>query len=74
MLGFMVKQESRERRVRRIAARRGYTASLSKVRDHAAPGYGRWTVTGPQGALLSGKRGWSLEQVERWLGRQGEQA
>jgi hypothetical protein len=69
-----MKIESRERRVRRIAARRGYTASLSRVRDKAAPGFARWTVTSAGGRLLSGKRGWSLEQVERWLARQGEQA
>jgi hypothetical protein len=62
-----MKIESRERRVRRIAARRGYTASLSKVRDPAAPGYGRWTVTSAGGRLLSGKRGWTLEQAEAWL-------
>jgi hypothetical protein len=63
---------SRERRVRRIAQRRGYQASLSKVRDHAAPGFGRWTVTGPGGRLLSGKRGWTLEQVEAWIERMAE--
>jgi hypothetical protein len=66
----MATQESRERYVRRVARRRGYTASLSRVRDQLAPGFGRWTVTGPGGRVLSGKRGWPLEQVERWLGRQ----
>jgi hypothetical protein len=64
-----MKTESRERRVRRIAARRGYTASLSRVRDRAAPGYAKWTVTGPGGRLLSGQRGGSLEQAEAWLDR-----
>jgi hypothetical protein len=62
-----MKVESRERRVRRIAQRRGYTASLSKVRDPAAPGYGRWTVTSPGGRRISGKHGWTLEQAEAWL-------
>jgi hypothetical protein len=64
-----MKIESRERRVRRIAQRRGYTASLSKVRDRAAPGYGRWTVTSPGGRLVSGKHGWTLEQAEAWIER-----
>jgi hypothetical protein len=68
-----MKIESRERRVRRIAARRGYTASLSRVRDRAAPGYGKWTVTSANGRLISGKRGWTLEQAEAWLARQAQQ-
>jgi hypothetical protein len=69
-----VKRESRERAVRRIARRRGYTASLSRVRDQAAPGYDRWTVTGPQGGQISPERGWTLEQVEHWLTRIGGQS
>jgi hypothetical protein len=59
--------------VRRIARRRGYHVSLSRRRDPLAADYGRWTVTGPEGGRISPARGWSLEQVERWLGRQ-EQA
>lgn len=69
-----MQQRSREKRVRRIAARRGYRASKSRVRDPLAPGYGRWTVTGPEGGRISAKTGWSLEQVENWIARMGEQA
>ena len=69
-----MKKESRDRRVRRIAASRNYTASLSKVRDPAAPGYGRWTITGPGGRKISPAGGWSLEQAEAWMARMWEQA
>ncbi len=60
--------------MRRIAKRRGYTASRSRVRDKAAPGYGRWTVTGPGGGRISPERGWTLDQAEAWIKRTGEQA
>jgi hypothetical protein len=69
-----MKRQSRDAQVRRVAARRGYRASRSRVRDQLAPGYARWTVTGPEGRLLSGKRGWTLEQVEAWIERMGAQA
>ena len=69
-----MEKESRDRRVRRIAARRGYHASLSKVRDPAVPGYQRWTVTGPQGRQVSPASGWRLEQVEAWIARMWEEA
>jgi hypothetical protein len=65
----VAKKESRIKTVRRTARRRGYHVSLSRVRDPLATGYGRWTVTGPKGARISPDGGWSLEQVERWLGR-----
>jgi hypothetical protein len=68
------KQESRERAVRRIARRRGLTASLSKTRDPLAPGYQRWTITGPRGRRFSPPRGWTLEQAEHWLDRQAGKA
>jgi hypothetical protein len=67
----MAKQESRERAVRRIARRRGFTASLSRTRDPLARDYQRWHVTGPEGGRISPPRGWTLEQAERWLARQG---
>jgi hypothetical protein len=67
-----MKKTSRDAQVRRVAKRRGYTASLSRVRDPAAPGYGRWTVTGPEGGRVSPKTGWTLEQIEAWITRQGE--
>ena len=56
--------------VRRIAKRRGYTASRSRLRDPLAIGYGRWTVTGPRGRRISPRGGWTLEQVEQWLADQ----
>jgi hypothetical protein len=65
------KQESRERAVRRIAKRRGYTASLSRTRDPLARDYQRWHVTGPEGGRISPARGWTLEQAERWLATMG---
>jgi len=68
----MVKQQSRDAAVRRIAKRRGYTASRSRLRDTAAIGYGRWTVTGPRGKRVSPKDGWTLEQAEQWLTHQGQ--
>jgi hypothetical protein len=73
MMGGM-KKESRDRRVRRIATRRGYTASLSKVRDRAAPGFGRWTITGPKGGPVSPPGGWTLDQVEGWIERMWERS
>ncbi len=64
-----MKHASRVQAVRRAAARRGLTVSLSRVRDPHAVGYGRWTVHGPGGRRISPARGWTLEQFERWLGR-----
>jgi len=63
-----MKEKSRYIRARRIAKRRGYTASLSHLRDPLAIGYGMWTVTGHQGKRVSAPGGWTLEQVEQWLG------
>ena len=68
--GGVAKKESRIKTVRRVARRRGYRVSLSRVRDPLATGYQRWTVTGPGGGRISPEGGWALEQVERWLGRQ----
>jgi hypothetical protein len=62
-----MQQKSREIAVRRIAARRGYTAAKSRVRDPLAVGYGRWTVTGPRRSRVSPPGGWTLEQVEQWI-------
>jgi hypothetical protein len=59
--------QSRYAAVRRIAKRRGYTASRSRLRDPLAVGYGRWTVTGRGGRRASPPGGWTLEQVEQWL-------
>jgi hypothetical protein len=67
-----MKRESRDAQVRRVAKRRGYRASRSRIQDPLAPGYGRWTVTGPEGGQISPERGWTLEQVERWMNRGGE--
>lgn len=64
-----MKQLSREKAVRRIARRRGYIVSKSRARDPLARDFARWTVTGPGGGVISPERGWTLEQVERWLGR-----
>jgi hypothetical protein len=61
---------SRYAAVRRIAKRRGYTASRSRLRDRLAVGYGQWTLTGPSGELISPPGGWTLEQVEQWLADQ----
>jgi hypothetical protein len=60
--------------VRRIARRRGYTASLSRTRDPLARDFQRWTVTWPEGGRISPKRGWTLEQAEAWLARQAGKA
>jgi hypothetical protein len=65
-----MQQKSREIAVRRIASRRGYTASKSRLRDPLAIGYGRWTVTDRKGRRISPEDGWTLEQVEQWLERQ----
>jgi hypothetical protein len=63
----VMKYLSREKRVRRIAERRGYTVSKSRSRDSLARDYARWTVTGPEGGRISAKGGWTLEQAERWI-------
>ena len=65
-----MQQKSREISVRRIASRRGYTASKSRLRDHLAIGYARWSVTDRKGRRVSPPDGWTLEQVEQWLERQ----
>jgi hypothetical protein len=59
--------ESRHAAVRRIARRRGYTASRSRLRDRLAVGYGQWTVTDHEGRHVSPPGGWTLEQAEQWL-------
>lgn len=51
----------------------GYTASLSRLRDHLAVGYGMWTVTDSQGKRVSAPGGWTLEQVEQWLGLENQE-
>jgi hypothetical protein len=66
-----MKRQSRDAQVRRVAKRRGYRASRSRVRDPLARDYARWTVTGPEGGRVSPKTGWTLEQVEAWLSKQG---
>ena len=66
-----MKEPSRDHRLRRIATARGYTASKSKVRDRAMPGFGRWTVTGPDGSPVSPEGGWTTRQAEQWLARMG---
>jgi hypothetical protein len=68
-----MQQKSREIAVRRIASRRGYTASKSRLRDPLAVGYGVWTVTGSRGRRVSPPGGWTLEQVEQWLADQEQQ-
>ena len=65
-----MQERSRQVAVRRIAKRRGYTASLSRLRDPLAIGYARWTVTDRKGKRVSPKDGWTLEQVEQWLADQ----
>ncbi len=67
-----MQEKSREIAVRRIASRRGFTASKSRLRDQLAVGFGRWTVTGPRGKHVSPPGGWTLEQVEQWLADQGK--
>ena len=62
--------ESRYAAVRRIAKRRGYSASRSRLRDRLAAGYGQWTVISPTGEHVSPPGGWTLEQVEQWLADQ----
>jgi hypothetical protein len=61
--------KSRQVTVRRKAKRRGYTASLSHLRDPLAVGYGMWTVTDDRlgKRRVSPAGGWTLEQVEQWL-------
>jgi hypothetical protein len=63
---------SREKRVRRIATRRGYSVTKSRARDPLATGFARWTVTGPRGRKISPKGGWTLEQAEAWLAQMWE--
>lgn len=65
-----MKENSRRVAVRRIASRRGFTASLSRLRDPLAVGYGMWTVTDSKDKRISAPGGWTLEQVERWLASQ----
>ena len=65
----MIQLESRHAAVRRIAKRRGYTASRSRLRDHRAVGYGQWTITDRKGKHISPPGGWTLEQAEQWLAR-----
>lgn len=65
-----MKETSRRVAVRRIAKRRGFSASLSRLRDPLAVGYGLWTVTDRKGKRVSAPDGWTLEQVERWLADQ----
>jgi hypothetical protein len=65
-----MQERSRHVAVRRIAGRRGYTASRSRLRDSLAIGYGRWTVTDGKGRRVSPPGGWTLEQVEQWLADQ----
>ena len=62
-----MQQKSREIAVRRTAARRGYTASKSRLRDPLAVGYARWTVTGSRGKRISPPGGWTLEEAQQWL-------
>lgn len=57
----------RENRIRRIAKRRGYVASRSRLRDPRAVGYGTWTITDRKGKHISPPGGWTLEQTEQWL-------
>ena len=64
-----MQERSRHVAVRRTARRRGYTASKSRLRDPLAIGYGRWTVTDRTGRRISPDDGWTLDQVEHWLGR-----
>jgi hypothetical protein len=68
-----MQERSRQVAVRRIAKRRGYTASLSRLRDPLAVGFGRWTVTDRKGKRVSPPDGWTLGQVERWLADQEHQ-
>ena len=63
-----MKAKSRYIRARRVAKRRGYDASLSRLRDPLAIGYGMWTVTDSKGKRVSAPGGWTLDQVEQWLG------
>jgi hypothetical protein len=65
-----MKESSRRVAVRRIASRRGFTASLSRLRDPLAVGYGLWTVTDRKGKRVSAPDGWTLEQVEQWIADQ----
>jgi hypothetical protein len=65
-----MKEASRKVTVRRIAKRRGYTASLSRLRDPLAVGYGMWTITNSKGKRISPADGWTLDQVEQWLANQ----
>jgi len=60
---------TRENRSRRAAERRGMTLVKIRRRDPRALGYGRWLLTGPDGALLIGdeRTGASLDEVERYL-------
>ena len=66
----MALQTSRETAVRRIAKRRGYEATKSRLRDPLAVGYDRWTVTDRAGKRISPQDGWTLNQVEEWLASQ----
>jgi hypothetical protein len=64
-----MKEKSRDIAVRRIAKRRGFSASKSRLRDPLALGYAMWTVTDDRkGRRVSPPGGWTLDQVEQWLG------
>jgi hypothetical protein len=62
-----MKEKSRDIAVRRIAKRRGFTASKSRLRDPLAIGFGQWTIR-KGSKRVSPPGGWTLEQVEHWLG------
>ena len=60
---------TRENRSRRAAQRQGLVLTKIRRRDRLAPGWNRWHLRGPDGALLAGDEAAAIaEAVERCLG------
>jgi hypothetical protein len=60
-------QLTRERRLRRVAARQGLRLEKTRRRDHRALDYQHWWVLRGDTAVYGGEWGVTLNDVERYL-------
>lgn len=60
-------QRTQEARVRRQAARRGWTVQRSRRRDTNAPDFGRWQAIAPDGTVHGDGHTLSLDQLENLM-------
>lgn len=63
-------EKSRENRLRRVAARRGFKISRCRRFDPKAVGYGTYHILDDGGRIVAGdicKYGLTLDDVETWL-------